>query len=70
MIAARWSMLQYLEEFIDVSPGVGVRSGGSVDNPLDGWSPPLRDELGEVSHRRGTVAMMTNGAATRSLAAS
>jgi peptidyl-prolyl cis-trans isomerase B (cyclophilin B) len=58
--ARRWR-LPYHDAFIDVSPGIGVRSGGVYDNALDGWFPPMRDELGEQSHTRGTVAMMSNG---------
>ena len=46
---------------IEVSPGIGARTGGVYDNPLDGWSSVMRDELGEVRHTRGTVAMMSNG---------
>lgn len=44
--------------FIDVSPGVGVRTAGSRDNTVDGWSEFVRDELGEQRHTRGSVAMM------------
>jgi len=44
--------------FIDVSPGVGVRTAGSRDNTVDGWSAFVRDELGEQRHTRGSVAMM------------
>ncbi|MEI6245503.1 MAG: peptidylprolyl isomerase, partial [Acidobacteriota bacterium] len=60
-LLGRWLPQYFREGFIEVSPGIGARTGGVYDNPLDGWSAVMRDELGEVRHTRGTVAMMSNG---------
>ena len=46
--------------FIDVSPGIGIRTAGAQDNTVDGWGAFVRDELGEQPHTRGSVAMMAN----------
>jgi len=56
----RWSQPSH-EAFIEVSPGVGARTGGVYDNAVDGSTSWLRDELGPAKHTRGAVAMMNNG---------
>lgn len=57
---AAWSDAASHDAFIDVAPGVGVSSGGPRDNAIDA-SDFRRDELGEISHRRGAIALMSNG---------
>lgn len=38
-----------------------IQGGSPSGNEYDGWHTFLRDELGTVSHRRGTVGMSTRG---------
>lgn len=48
------------DAFIEVAPGVGARSGGFYNNTADATAFS-RDEFGEVSHTRGSIAMMSAG---------
>ncbi|MFM9012699.1 MAG: peptidylprolyl isomerase, partial [Gemmatimonadota bacterium] len=44
-----------------VEPDFVIQGGSPGANEYVGWRETLRDELGTVSHRRGTVGMSTRG---------
>jgi cyclophilin family peptidyl-prolyl cis-trans isomerase len=44
-----------------VEPDFVIQGGSPGSNEYSGWSQYLRDELGAVSHLRGTVGMSTRG---------